>query len=55
MESEFSPAVLSQKITAFIENKTRIDEMEKNLAPLRTEKVADRIADLCFELMDKGE
>ena len=54
-ESEFSPAVLSQKITAFIENKTKIDEMEKNLAPLRTEKVADRIADLCLELMDKGE
>jgi UDP-N-acetylglucosamine--N-acetylmuramyl-(pentapeptide) pyrophosphoryl-undecaprenol N-acetylglucosamine transferase len=54
-ESEFSPAVLSQKIIAYIENKQKINEMEKNLAPLKTEKVADRIADLCFELMEKGE
>lgn len=54
-ESEFTPALVSKKILAFIKNKKRISEMEKNLAPLRTEKVADRIADLCFELMEKGK
>jgi hypothetical protein len=27
--------------------------MEKNLAPLKVKNAADRIADLCFELMEK--
>lgn len=54
-ESEFSPTVLSQRILAFIENKQKLDDMEKNLAPLKTEKVADRIADLCLELMERGK
>lgn len=54
-ESEFSPALFSKKILGYIKNKQKITEMEKNLVPLKTEKVADRIADLCFELMDKGE
>jgi len=51
-ESEFSPELLSQKILGYIENKRRIDEMEKNLAPLKSENVAGRIVDLCFELME---
>ena len=54
-EAEFQPALLAQKIIACIENKRKIDEMEKNLAPLKTENVADRIADLCFELMGTGK
>ena len=54
-ESEFSPAFFSEKILEFIKNKQKITQMEQNLVSLKTERVADRIADLCFELMDKGE
>jgi UDP-N-acetylglucosamine--N-acetylmuramyl-(pentapeptide) pyrophosphoryl-undecaprenol N-acetylglucosamine transferase len=54
-ESEFSPDILSGKIRAYIRNKQKITEMEKNLLPLKVKNVADRIADLCFELMEKGE
>ena len=54
-ESEFSPEALSKKILAYIQDKQRITEMEKNIAPLKTDRVADRIADLCFELMEKGK
>lgn len=54
-ESEFSPAVLSEKIRGYIANKQKITDMERNLAPLKTENVASRIADLCMELMEKGE
>jgi len=53
-EHEFSPESFSQKILGFLENKEKIDRMEKNLVPLKTDKVADRIADLCIELMGKG-
>ena len=51
-ESEFSPEALSQKILAYIENKQKIDEMEKNLVQLKPENVTGRIVDLCFELME---
>jgi len=54
-ESEFSPDILSGKIRAYIRNKQKITDMEKNLEPLKVKNVADRIADLCFELMEKGE
>jgi len=54
-ESEFSPDVLSEKIRAYIRDKQKITEMEKNLASLKVKNVADRIADLCIELMEKGE
>ncbi len=54
-EKEFGPVVFSEKITGFIENKQKITEMEKNLAPLKVERVADRVADLCFELIKKGD
>jgi len=53
-ESDFSPDVLSKKIRSYVTNKQKITEMEKNLAPLKVIDVADRIADLCFELMEKG-
>jgi UDP-N-acetylglucosamine--N-acetylmuramyl-(pentapeptide) pyrophosphoryl-undecaprenol N-acetylglucosamine transferase len=54
-ESEFSPAVLSEKIREFVNNKQKITEMEKNLAPLKVKNAAEQIADLCFRLMEKGE
>ncbi len=53
-EEEFSPEFFSKKIIEYIHDKQKITEMEKNLAPLKRENVADRIADLCFELMEKG-
>lgn len=53
-EDRFSPETFSEKITGFIDNKEKIKKMEKNLAPLKKTRVADRIADLCFELMEKG-
>ncbi len=53
-ESEFSPEVFSQKILGFLQDKEKINRMEKNLTPLKTDKVADKIADLCIELMAKG-
>jgi UDP-N-acetylglucosamine--N-acetylmuramyl-(pentapeptide) pyrophosphoryl-undecaprenol N-acetylglucosamine transferase len=54
-EAEFSPEVLSEKILSYARDKQKITEMEKNLAPLKVSGVADRIADLCFELMEKGK
>jgi UDP-N-acetylglucosamine--N-acetylmuramyl-(pentapeptide) pyrophosphoryl-undecaprenol N-acetylglucosamine transferase len=53
-EKEFNPGIFSDKILHFLDNKEKLDEMEKNLAPLKTEKVADKIADLCFKMMEKG-
>jgi len=52
-ENGFSPEAFSQKILDFLEDNEKINAMEKNLAPLKTEKVADKIADLCLELMEK--
>jgi UDP-N-acetylglucosamine--N-acetylmuramyl-(pentapeptide) pyrophosphoryl-undecaprenol N-acetylglucosamine transferase len=52
-EDQFSPEVFSEKIFGFLNNKEKINEMERNLALLKKTEVADRIADLCFELMEK--
>ena len=54
-EKEFSPSAISKKILEYSQNKQKITEMEKNLASLKVKNAADRIADLCFELMEKGE
>lgn len=53
-EDEFSPSVMAEKIREYSENKKKITEMEKNLVLLKVEDAAGRIADLCFELMEKG-
>ncbi len=53
-EEQFSPEALTEKILYFVNNKEKINEMERNLGPLKKTEVADRIADLCFELMEKG-
>lgn len=54
-EAQFSPEVFSEKIFGFLNNKEKINEMERNLALLKKIEVADRIADLCFELMEKED
>jgi UDP-N-acetylglucosamine--N-acetylmuramyl-(pentapeptide) pyrophosphoryl-undecaprenol N-acetylglucosamine transferase len=52
-ESQFSPEIFAEKIQGFLDDKAKIDEMERNLAPLKKTDVAERIADLCFVLMEK--
>lgn len=53
-ENEFSPEAFSQKILGFLEDKEKINRIERNLSSLKTDKVADKIANLCIELMEKG-
>lgn len=52
-EQEFTPELFSGKIIRFMENKTRLNQMEKNLNILRRTGAAEKISDLCFELMQK--
>ncbi len=52
-EEDFSPERLAERILFFLKNKDKITEMEKNLEPLKKERVADRIVSLCFELMER--
>ena len=52
-EDQFSPGIFSEIILSFLDNKEKINEMEKNLAPLKRTEVSDKIADLCVELMEK--
>jgi len=51
LEEEFAPRILAERIIYFLKNREKIREMEKNLAALKTEDVAGKIAHLCFELM----
>jgi UDP-N-acetylglucosamine--N-acetylmuramyl-(pentapeptide) pyrophosphoryl-undecaprenol N-acetylglucosamine transferase len=53
-ENEFNPEAFSQRILEFLKDKEKINRMEKNLAPLKTDKVAEKIANLCIELMEEG-
>jgi UDP-N-acetylglucosamine--N-acetylmuramyl-(pentapeptide) pyrophosphoryl-undecaprenol N-acetylglucosamine transferase len=54
LEKDLSPARLAERIMFYLENGERITEMENNLAALRTDRPADRIADLCFAMMEAG-
>lgn len=51
LEEEFTPEILAQKILYFLNNKEKINQMEKKLVLMRTENVAEKISNLCFELM----
>ena len=52
-ENELTPQKLADRILYFIKNQERIDQMEENLAILKTKNVAEKISELCFELMDR--
>ncbi len=52
-EKDFRPELLARKIQHLAEHREDLDRMEKNLSVLRTERVAEKIADLCFELMEQ--
>lgn len=54
LEEEFTPKILVDKIFYFLKNKEKITQMEKNLGPMKAEKVAEKISNLCFELMETG-
>ena len=54
LERDLSPERLAARIMFYLDNGERITEMENNLAALRTDRPADRIADLCFALMEAG-
>jgi len=52
LEEEFSPSTLAGKIQSFMFNKEKINLMEKNLSQLKIENSAERISNLCLELME---
>ncbi len=51
LEEEFTPEILVDKIFNFLKNKEKINQMEKNLISMKTEKASEKISNLCFELM----
>lgn len=52
LEGEATPQVLSERIHFFLEHPERLSDMEKNLARLKIDSAANRIAGLCFEMME---
>jgi UDP-N-acetylglucosamine--N-acetylmuramyl-(pentapeptide) pyrophosphoryl-undecaprenol N-acetylglucosamine transferase len=54
LEKDLTPRLLAVRILYYLKNPERISAMERNLAALKTEDPAGRIAGLCFELM-KGK
>ncbi|GAI86882.1 unnamed protein product, partial [marine sediment metagenome] len=53
LEEEFTAHAFAQKILNYIQDKERITQMEQNLKQIRTENVAEKISDLCIEIMEK--
>lgn len=51
-EEEFSPETLARKIFDFLKYRKKIIQMEKNLESLKTKDAAERIAALCFNIME---
>jgi UDP-N-acetylglucosamine--N-acetylmuramyl-(pentapeptide) pyrophosphoryl-undecaprenol N-acetylglucosamine transferase len=52
LERDLTPQLLAEKILFFLKNKEKISAMERNLAALKTDRPAEKIANLCFELME---
>ena len=51
LEEEFTPEILVDEIFNFLKNKEKINQMEKNLISMKTEKASEKISNLCFEFM----
>jgi UDP-N-acetylglucosamine--N-acetylmuramyl-(pentapeptide) pyrophosphoryl-undecaprenol N-acetylglucosamine transferase len=51
LEKDLTPQLLAQKILFFSKNKQAISAMEENLKALKTDRPAEKIANLCFDLM----
>jgi UDP-N-acetylglucosamine--N-acetylmuramyl-(pentapeptide) pyrophosphoryl-undecaprenol N-acetylglucosamine transferase len=54
LEKDLSPTILAGRILFYLRTPERISAMEKNLAALRTEDPAGKIAALCFGMMTRG-
>jgi UDP-N-acetylglucosamine--N-acetylmuramyl-(pentapeptide) pyrophosphoryl-undecaprenol N-acetylglucosamine transferase len=52
LEKDLTPRVLAETILFYLKNKEKIDEMERSLTALKTDKPAEKIARLCFDLME---
>jgi UDP-N-acetylglucosamine--N-acetylmuramyl-(pentapeptide) pyrophosphoryl-undecaprenol N-acetylglucosamine transferase len=51
LEKDLTPPLLAERILYYLRNPERTSAMERNLAVLKTEDPAGRIAGLCFEMM----
>jgi UDP-N-acetylglucosamine--N-acetylmuramyl-(pentapeptide) pyrophosphoryl-undecaprenol N-acetylglucosamine transferase len=54
LEKDLTPQYLAEKILFFLKNKEIISTMERNLRALKTDRPAEKIAALCFELMESN-
>lgn len=52
LEKDLTPSHLAERILFYLEHQEKITAMERNLTALRTERPAEKIARLCFEIMD---
>jgi len=53
LEDEFKPEGFANIIRDFLTHKEKLDRMEQNLEKLKTDNVAERIAQLCFNLIEE--
>ena len=51
LESDFTPEALAEKITHYLTHKETLSRMENNLNQMKKEGSADKILELCWELM----
>ncbi len=52
LEKDLSPALLAERILFYLDHPDAISAMERNLTLLKTEQPAEKIARLCFDLME---
>ncbi|MGD2294475.1 MAG: undecaprenyldiphospho-muramoylpentapeptide beta-N-acetylglucosaminyltransferase [Candidatus Aminicenantes bacterium] len=53
-EEEVSPECFKEKISLFLDEKHRLDRMEKNIAALKKENIAEHISKLCWNLIENS-
>ncbi len=53
LEDDFKPEDVADIIREFMIHKEKLDLMEQNLEKLKTDNVAERIAQLCFDLIEE--
>ncbi len=53
LEDEFKPKGFANIIKEFLTHKEKLDRLEQNLGKLKTDNVAERIAKLCFDLIEE--
>ncbi|MBC7349040.1 MAG: undecaprenyldiphospho-muramoylpentapeptide beta-N-acetylglucosaminyltransferase [Candidatus Aminicenantes bacterium] len=54
LEKDFRPGLLVERIKYYLEHKEALDRMEENLEKLQLKNVAERIAGLCLEKMNRA-